>query len=116
MVHTAMLSGRWIRPRDKRTDRPGGFDTKEMAMATEHAAHHPHTIEFLIDGDPYTTEERELTVGEILRLAGKDPASYYLVEIKGQRERDPHKDPAEEIKLHPNSKFVTVSSGDTPVS
>jgi hypothetical protein len=53
-------------------------------MATEHAAAHPpDTIEFLIDGDPYTTDERELTVGEILRLVGKDPASYYLVEIKG---------------------------------
>ena len=86
-------------------------------MASEAtAARHPHTIEFQIDGETYTTRERDLSVGEILRLAGRDPASYYLVEIKGQREREPHKDPAEKIKLHPHSKFITVSSGETPVS
>ena len=65
---------------------------------------------------PTRSRERELTVGEILALAGKDPASFYLVEIKGPREREPHKDPARAIKLHPHSKFVTVSCGETPVS
>jgi hypothetical protein len=65
---------------------------------------------------PHEIRERELTVGEILALAGKDPASVYLVEIKGQRDREPHKDPTERIKLHPHSRFVTVSCGETPVS
>jgi hypothetical protein len=83
---------------------------------TAAAHHHPKTIEILIDGEPHKVRERELTVGEILALAGKDPASFYLVEIKGPREREPHKDPAERIKLHKHSKFVTVSCGETPVS
>jgi hypothetical protein len=87
---------------------------KETVMAAP--AQKPKTIEILIDGEPYEIDERELTVGELLALAGRDPASFYLVEIKGQREREPHKDADERIRVHPNSKFVTVSCGETPVS
>ena len=96
--------------------RPGPAAPDRETTMTAAAHQQPKTIEILIDGDPYEVAERELTVGGILALAGKDPASFYLVEIKGAREREPHKDPAEQIKLHPHSKFVTVSCGETPVS
>lgn len=88
-------------------------------MTTEHqtdTARRQPAIEFTIDGETYETQERELTVGTILGLAGKDPAAHYLVEIRGRRERHEYKNPSDNVKLHPGSKFVTVSTGPTPVS
>lgn len=74
------------------------------------------TIEFTVDGETYTSDERELTAGSILRLTGKDPATHYLVEVRGQRERKEYEDPDKTVRLHPGSKFVTVFTGPTPVS
>jgi hypothetical protein len=76
----------------------------------------PKTIEITIDDDPYQVEEKGMSVRELLALAGKDADSYYLVEIKGKKEREKHEDPDEQIKLHKGSKFVTVFRGETPVS
>lgn len=73
-------------------------------------------VEFTVDGEAYRSEERELTAGEILRLAGKDPAAHYLVEVRGKREREEYKDSDQKVKVHPGSKFVTVFTGSTPVS
>lgn len=87
-----------------------------MEKQTETAKKGRPAIEFTVDGETYPSEERELTAGNILRLAGKDPASHYLVEVRGQRERQDYKDPDQAVKLHPGSKFLTVSTGPTPVS
>lgn len=84
--------------------------------AKQHGGHSPHTITFTVDDEELTTEDRTLTPIEIMTLAGVDPATHYLVEIKG-RQQTPYKDnPNEEIKVHPNQKFVTVSIKSTPVS
>jgi hypothetical protein len=88
-------------------------------MATEHPAPTPtkdKSFEVTVDGETVTTDRHELTAGDVLALAGKDPAGYYLVELKGPRERKEYKDPAESVHLHPGSTFVTVSTGPTPVS
>jgi hypothetical protein len=78
---------------------------------------HDHEVDITIDGSPYTVDEREMTVRELLALAGKDPVTFYLVQIVGKKERVSYKDkPDEEIKLHEKSKFITVSTGETPVS
>lgn len=75
------------------------------------------TTEIAIDEQPYEVEDKETAVSEILALAGKDFDSYYLVQIKGKKERTRYdKDPAELVKLHEGSKFVTVFRGETPVS
>lgn len=73
-------------------------------------------IEFTVDGETYSNEERELTAREILELAGKGSETHYLAEIRGQRERHEYKNPAETVNIHPGSKFVTLFTGTTPVS
>ncbi len=87
-----------------------------MEKQTETAKKARPAIEFTVDGETYSSEERELTAGNILRLAGKDLATHYLVEIRGQRERQEYGDPDQTVKVHPGSKFVTVFTGPTPVS
>ena len=77
----------------------------------------PKYFEITIDGKPYEVSEKEMTAAQILELAGKSPTEYYLVEIRGKKERISYKDkPDELVKLHPGSKFITVSTGETPVS
>jgi hypothetical protein len=85
--------------------------------ATDDARKTPKTFEITIDGKAYKVSEKELTATQILALAGKTSAEYYLVEIRGKKERVSYKDkPGAVVKLHPGSKFITVSTGDTPVS
>lgn len=86
-----------------------------MEKQTEAAKGRP-AIEFTVDGETYLSEERELTAGDILRLAGKDPTTHYLVEVRGQRERHEYRDPSKTVRVHPGSKFVTIFTGSTPVS
>jgi hypothetical protein len=77
----------------------------------------PKSLEITIDGRPYEISEKELTAAQILGLAGKLPAEYYLVEIRGKKERISYKDDLNVlVKLHPGSKFIAVSTGETPVS
>jgi len=90
-----------------------------MATETEapDARKPPKSFEITIDGQPYEVSEKELTAAQILGLAGKPPTEYYLVEIRGKKERISYKDdPNVRVKLHPGSKFITVSTGETPVS
>jgi hypothetical protein len=87
-------------------------ETQKIESGREHKE-----IEFTIDGKPYETESKELTAQGILGLVDKEPSGYYLVEIRGKKERFSYKDSPETIvKLHQGSKFITVSTGETPVS
>jgi hypothetical protein len=77
---------------------------------------HPHATEFEVDGEPIETTEKTLTANQIMGLAGVDPTSHYLVELHG-REQDSYQGRAEEpIHIHEKEKFITVSTGPTPVS
>ena len=76
----------------------------------------PKLIEITIDEQPFEVEEKEMTVRELLALVNKNADSYYLVEIKGKKERKKYTDPDEPVKLHKGSKFVAVFRGETPVS
>ena len=84
--------------------------------AERHDEHAPHTVTFTVDDEDVTTEGRTLTPVEIMTLAGVDPATHYLVEIKGRHQTSYQDKPNQEIKVHPGDKFVTVSTGPTPVS
>lgn len=76
----------------------------------------PHQIHFTVDGEELETKERELSPHEILGLAGIDPATHYLVQIQG-RHQIPYQDkPDEPIHMHEGLKFISVSTGPTPVS
>lgn len=74
-------------------------------------------IHILVDGEEYTTTERELTANQIISEFGKkNPATNYLVEIEGNRKISFQGKGNEEIKLHNNLSFQIVSTGPTPVS
>jgi hypothetical protein len=86
-----------------------------MATTAKDPQDKPKTIDITVDTDPFTVESKEMLASEILTLAGKDPASYDLVEVKGKRERHEYQDD-ETVKLHKGSTFVTAYTGQTPVS
>jgi hypothetical protein len=75
-----------------------------------------HVIHYTVNDEPQSTTAKELTPVQILTSAGIDPATNYLVEIRG-KEKESFKDkPNEPIKMHENMKFISVSTGPKPVS
>ncbi|MGA8907876.1 MAG: hypothetical protein WB524_09675 [Acidobacteriaceae bacterium] len=81
------------------------------------AEHHPREIHFTVDGEECETTKRELTPNEIIREFGKkDPATNYLVEIKGDHKISFQGKGDEKIKMHDCMNFQIVSTGPTPVS
>jgi hypothetical protein len=76
---------------------------------------HGHTTEFFVDGEAQFTSEHTLTVAQILNLVGLDPATHFLVELQGNHQAE-HRDAGEEIHIHEKQKFITVFTGETPVS
>ena len=59
-------------------------DIEQAVEELREAEHHPREIHFTVDGEEYETTKRELTPNEIISEFGKkDPATNYLVEIKG---------------------------------
>lgn len=79
-------------------------------------AGHVQSITFTVDGEPVTTTEHELTPNQILRLAGIDPASNYLVRVKGREQESFQGRGDEPIRVHEHEVFVSVSTGPTPTS
>lgn len=76
----------------------------------------PKETKFTIDGDSYTTTEKILTVREIMGMAGVDPDSSYLVELKGDEQVSYQGKPDGQIHIHNKSEFLTRYVGETPVS
>ena len=74
------------------------------------------TFNYTVDGEPQTTQSHELTPTQILQQAGIDPATHYLVEIQGDHQVSFKDEPAKVIHMHQHMKFVSVFTGDTPVS
>jgi hypothetical protein len=52
----------------------------------------------------------------MLTEAGIDPASHYLVQLQGQPQISYKDAPDVEIKMHEHMKFISISTGPTPVS
>jgi hypothetical protein len=73
-------------------------------------------IEFTVDGEPVITTEEILTPDQILRLAGIDPATSYLVKVEGRHQESYQGRGDEPIRVHEHEVFVSVSTGPTPTS
>jgi hypothetical protein len=69
-----------------------------------------------VDDEAIETAEHKLTVREVLTLAGISPDSYYLVEVNGKHQVSFQNKLDETVNIHEKAKFVTVSTGPTPVS
>ncbi len=76
----------------------------------------PKGVTIDVDGEDVTVRDRDVTPNEILALAGLDPATHYLVRIKGKHQ-EPFKGLGDQpIKVHKGEKFVSLSTGPTPTS
>lgn len=74
---------------------------------------------YFVDGEPETTDQKEMTPNQILENAGITPVKdYYLVRINPDGSQDSFKDtPDKPIKMVcPAVKFVSAFRGETPVS
>jgi hypothetical protein len=89
-------------------------------MSAAHASQQPkpdsHEIDFSVDGEPLETSEHELTARQVLALAGIDATTHYLVQIEGRHQIPYQDDPDAVIHMHEGIKFISVSTGPTPVS
>jgi len=76
---------------------------------------HVHAIHYFVDAEEQTTTEAILTVEQILTKAGLDPASHYLIELRGDQQI-PHQNLNEQLRIHEKERFISVFSGPTPLS
>lgn len=74
------------------------------------------TFEFTVDGETQTTTEHTLKARQIISMVHTDPNSYYLIQIHGKDEESYENKPDEEIHIHEKAKFITMYTGETPVS
>ncbi|MGV9272299.1 hypothetical protein [Streptomyces griseosporeus] len=73
-------------------------------------------VTITVDKEPVTGVPRHTTPNEILRLAGIDPTSHYLVKITGRHQDSFEGRGEESITVHDHEKFVSLSTGPTPTS
>lgn len=74
------------------------------------------TFDYKVDDEPQSTTSHTLTATQILTNAGIDPTTHYLVLIEGNHKVSYQAKPGEEIHMHEHMKFISVSTGPTPVS
>jgi hypothetical protein len=74
------------------------------------------TFNYTLDDEPQSTTQHELTPQQILQNAGIDPATHYLVQLEGNHRTSYEGKPTELIHMHEHMKFISVSTGPTPVS
>ncbi len=75
-----------------------------------------HVIDYTVNDEPQSTEEKELTPVQIMQKAGVDPDSNYLIQIKGSTQESYKDVPTVPVKMHEHMKFITNFIGPTPVS
>ena len=73
-------------------------------------------IHYWVDDERQETEQEELTPVQIMEHAKIDPKNHYLVQIKGKERISYKDDPNQKIRMRNGMKFVSVSTGPTPVS
>jgi hypothetical protein len=79
---------------------------------------HPdrHTVTVTVDNEAVAGVPKHTTPNAILALAGVDPATHYLVRIKGRHQEPFSGHGDQEITAHEGETFVSVSTGPTPTA
>lgn len=78
----------------------------------------PEIFFYDLDGEPETTDLKEMSPNQILVAGGVDPNTHYLVQINGDGSQTSYKDKGDQpIKMKcPRVKYISVLNGPTPVS
>ena len=76
----------------------------------------PKTVTITVDRESISGVPRSTTPNEILRLAGIDPTSHYLVKITGRHQESFEGRGEDPLPVHEHEKFVSLSIGPTPTS
>jgi hypothetical protein len=74
------------------------------------------TFHYVIDDEPQETTAHELTPTQILKNAGIETESHYLVQIEGDHQVSYENEPNKTVHMHEKMKFIALSRKPTPVS
>jgi hypothetical protein len=85
-----------------------------MSDQAQAEATHKKTIEYFVNGEVQTSTEKELTVRQILKRAGFEPAKDWIL----TRDKDGHefKNPDKLVQIHKDERFTATATGPTPTS
>lgn len=72
-------------------------------------------VTFTIDGVEYSSDDRRQSAGDLLRLAGLDPADYDLTRSVGKGEKEQRFKDEDEVQLVPGGRYLSLFTGATPV-
>lgn len=84
---------------------------EQETVGTEHPV-----FNYTLDDEPHSTIEHILTPTQILDKAGISPKVNYLVQLIGAEKVSYQDKPEEQIHMHQHMKFMSVYTGETPVS
>lgn len=77
----------------------------------------PKRVTITIDGEEYNVAKEEMTVRELLVLAGLDPEASYLILLHGEGQQHSYRDQLDtSVKVHQRMRFVTADLGPAPVA
>lgn len=82
------------------------FDTQTQTVA----------FHFTVDGEALSTHEHILTPRQIMVLAGIDPATHFITEVRGHEQISFEGKPDEPVRMHNGLVFISSTTGPTPVS
>ena len=69
----------------------------------------PREIPFTVDGERYTTTDREQPAADILQLAGLDPELFDLGELRGgQKPKTKHYVDEALVRIRRHARFVSI--------
>lgn len=76
-----------------------------------------HQFHFTVDDQEYSTDLHKPTIGQLLEIAGLNPADYGLVLIKGKGgANEKFTDVNATVNMHEKMKFVRLELGGATVS
>ena len=76
--------------------------------------HEPKTVTVFV-GEQEVESPKKTPPRDLLVAAGLDPTKRRLVRVNGKHQ-EPFEDPDQPITVHEGERFITVSTGGTPVS
>ena len=91
------------------------LEAKEIEKEKQGGKERP-IFHYTVDGEAQETSQHVLTPIAIMKDAGVEPSTHYLVQMIGHDKKSYQDNPNEEIHMHNHMVFFTNAIGPTPVS